>query len=66
MSNKIQKMLSGTLYVILALILAGAIILILPVYRKYVTMQNQVSRLEREDRELSKSEKIGGKHGRVK
>ena len=52
MSNKIQKMLSGTLYVILAVILVGAIILILPVYRKYVTMQNQVTRLEREDREL--------------
>lgn len=52
MSNTIQKMLSGTLYVILAVVLIGAVILILPVYRKYVTMQNKVSRLEREDREL--------------
>ena len=30
----------------------AAVILILPVYRKYVTMQNKVSRLEQEDREL--------------
>ena len=52
MSNTIQKMLSGTLYVILAIVLIGAVILILPVYRKYVTMQNKVSRLEQEDREL--------------
>ncbi len=52
MSNTIQKMLSGTLYVILGVVLIGAVILILPVYRKYVTMQNKVSRLEQEDREL--------------
>ena len=52
MSNTIQKMLSGTLYVILAIVLIAAVILILPVYRKYVTMQNKVSRLEQEDREL--------------
>ena len=52
MSNTIQKMLSGTLYVILAVVLIGAVILILPVYRKYVLMQNKVSRLEQEDREL--------------
>ena len=52
MSNTIQKMLSGTLYVILGVVLIGAVILIMPVYRKYVTMQNKVSRLEQEDREL--------------
>ena len=52
MSNTIQKMLSGTLYVILAVILIGAVILILPVYWKYVTMQDKVARLEQEDREL--------------
>ena len=52
MSNTIQKMLSGTLYVILGVVLIGAVILILPVYRTYVTMQNKVSRLEQEDREL--------------
>ena len=52
MSNTIQKMLSGTLYVILGVVLIGAVILILPVYRKYVTMQTKVSRLEQEDREL--------------
>lgn len=52
MSGKIQKMLSATLYVILAIILITAVIGILPVYRKYVSMQNKVSRLEQEDREL--------------
>ena len=52
MSSKTQKMLSATLYVILAIILITAVIGILPVYRKYVSMQNKVSRLEREDREL--------------
>ncbi|MBO4632870.1 MAG: cell division protein FtsL [Lentisphaeria bacterium] len=52
MSGKIQKMLSATLYIILAVILITAVIVILPVYRKYVNMQNKVSRLEQEDREL--------------
>ena len=52
MSQTVQKMLSGTLYMILAIVLIGALILILPVYRKYVTMQEKVARLEREDREL--------------
>lgn len=52
MSNTIQKMLSGTLYIILALVLVGAVIMILPVYRKYVSMQYKVSRLEQEERKL--------------
>ena len=52
MSGKVQKMLSATLYVILVIILVTAVIVILPVYRKYVNMQNKVSRLEQEDREL--------------
>ena len=52
MSNTIQKMLSGTLYVILAVVLIGAVVMILPVYRKYMMMQNKASRLEQEDREL--------------
>ena len=52
MSGKTQKMLSATLYVILAVILVAAVISILPVYRKYIRMQNKVSRLEQEDREL--------------
>ena len=52
MSNTIQKMLSGTLYVILAVVLVGAVILILPVYWKYVTMQDENSRMEREYRAL--------------
>ena len=52
MSNTIQKMLSGTLYVILAVVLVGAVILILPVYWKYVTMQDENTRMEREYRAL--------------
>ena len=52
MSNTIQKMLSGTLYVILAVVLVGAVILILPVYWKYVTMQDENSRMEQEYRAL--------------
>jgi len=52
MDSKIQKMLSATLYVILAAVLIGAIIMILPVYRKYGSMQDKVSRLEQEDRKL--------------
>ena len=51
-SNKIQKMLSATLYVILGIVLAAAVILILPVYQKYRNMQTRVARLEQEDREL--------------
>ena len=45
-------MLSATLYIILAVILITAVVVILPVYRKYVNMQSKVSRLEQEDREL--------------
>ena len=52
MSNTIQKMLSGTLYVILAIVLIGAVILILPVYWKYVTMQDENTRMEQEYRAL--------------
>ena len=52
MSNTVQKMLSGTLYVILAVVLVGAVILILPVYWKYVTMQEENSRMEQEYRAL--------------
>ena len=52
MSNTIQKMLSGTLYVILAVVLVGAVILILPVYWKYVTMQDENTRMEQEYRAL--------------
>ena len=52
MSNTIQRMLSGTLYVILAVVLVGAVILILPVYWKYVTMQDENSRMEQEYRAL--------------
>lgn len=52
MSNTVQKMLSGTLYVILAVVLVGAVILILPVYWKYVTMQDENTRMEREYRAL--------------
>lgn len=52
MDSKIQKMLSATLYAILAVILLGAIIMILPVHRKYITMQEKVSLLEQEDRKL--------------
>ncbi|MBO4648256.1 MAG: cell division protein FtsL [Lentisphaeria bacterium] len=51
-SNKTQKMLSATLYVILGIVLAAAVILILPVYQKYRNMQTRVARLEQEDREL--------------
>ena len=51
-SNKIQKMLSTTLYVILGIVLAAAVILILPVYQKYRNMQSRVAQLEKEDREL--------------
>jgi len=51
-SNRIQKMLSATLYVILGIVLAAAVILILPVYQKYRNMQTRVARLEQEDREL--------------
>ena len=52
MSNTVQKMLSGTLYVILAVVLVGAVILILPVYWKYVTMQDENTRMEQEYRAL--------------
>ncbi|MBE6373878.1 MAG: hypothetical protein E7055_17640 [Lentisphaerae bacterium] len=52
MSNTVQKMLSGTLYVILAVVLVGAVILILPVYWKYVTMQDENTRMEQEYRTL--------------
>ena len=52
MDSKIQKMLSATLYGILAAVLIGAIIMIIPVYRKYITMQDKVFRLEQEDRKL--------------
>ena len=52
MSNTGQKMLSGTLYVILAVVLVGAVILILPVYWKYVTMQDENTRMEQEYRAL--------------
>ncbi len=52
MSNTVQKMLSGTLYVILAAVLVGAVILILPVYWKYVTMQDENTRMEQEYRAL--------------
>ena len=52
MDNKIQKMLSATLYAILTAVLIGAIIMILPVYRKYIMMRDDVSRLEQEDRKL--------------
>ena len=51
-SNRIQKMLSATLYVILGIVLVAAVILILPVYQKYRNMQTRVARLEQEDREL--------------
>ena len=51
-NNKIQKMFSSALYVILGVVLAAAVILILPVYQKYRNMQIRVSRLEQEDREL--------------
>lgn len=50
--NKLQKMLSAALYVILAIVLTTAVLLILPVYRNYLNMQNKVSRLEQENREL--------------
>ena len=52
MSNTVQKMLSGTLYVILAVVLVGAVVLILPVYWKYVTMQDENTRMEQEYRAL--------------
>ena len=52
MSNTVQKMLSGTLYVILAVVLVGAVILILPVYWKYVNMQDENTRMEQEYRAL--------------
>ncbi len=52
MSSKVQKMLSATLYVILGIVLAAAVILILPVYQKYRNMQTRVARLDQEDREL--------------
>lgn len=52
MSNTIQKMLSGTLYVILAVVLVVAAILILPVYRQYVNMQDENVRMEQEYRAL--------------
>ena len=52
MSNTVQKMLSGTLYVILAVVLVGAVILILPVYWNYVTMQDENTRMEQEYRAL--------------
>lgn len=45
-------MLSAALYVILGVILTAAVILILPIHQKYFSMQNKVSRLEREYREL--------------
>lgn len=51
MSNKIQKMLSGFLYGLLAVILAFSVILVLPVYRKYRAKQNEVAELDRELRE---------------
>ena len=37
MSSKIQKMISGVLYAILVVVLAAAVILIFPVYRKTKT-----------------------------
>ena len=52
MDSKMQKTLSATLYAILAVVLVGAIIMILPVYRKHIAMQDKVSRLEQEDRKL--------------
>ena len=52
MGGKIQKMLSATLYAILTAVLVGAVIMIIPVYRKYGNMQRKVSRLEQEYREL--------------
>lgn len=52
MGNKIQKTLSATLYAILLAVLVGAVIMILPVYRKYGNMQDKVSQLEQENRKL--------------
>lgn len=51
MDTKVQKMLSASLYALLAVILAFSIILVLPVYRKYRAMQQKVSTLEQELRE---------------
>ena len=51
MGSKVQKMLSGSLYILLAVFLGFAVILVMPVYRKYTDMQRKVSDLEQELRQ---------------
>lgn len=46
MDTKVQKMLSGSLYAVLAVILAFSIILVLPVYRKHRLMQQRVNSMK--------------------
>ena len=57
MSGKIQAMISGLLYGILIIILAAAVILIVPVYRKARNKEAEVARLEEERRELDRQYK---------
>jgi len=51
MDSKVQKMLSLSLYALLAVILAFSVILVMPVYRKYTAMQKTVYDLEQELKE---------------
>ncbi|MBO7147837.1 MAG: septum formation initiator family protein [Lentisphaeria bacterium] len=51
MSNKVQKMLSVTFWVIIVLLLIFSAFVVMPVYRKYVVMQKKVYSLEQELKE---------------
>lgn len=51
MGSKVQKMLSGSLYILLAVFLGFAVLLVMPVYRKYTEMQRKVSDLEQDLRQ---------------
>ena len=48
MDNKVQTMLSVSLYVLLGIIFAFSVILVLPVYKRYTDMQQTVADLKTE------------------
>ena len=48
MDNKVQKMLSIFLYILLGFIFAFSVILVLPVYKRYTDMERNVAELNAE------------------